>query len=119
MSQIPHKHSEGPVIASGGTLENEVQFDRDKATLSSNHTLHLPSDTGAYVFTKDSKDSISTSMNYIQSFLVGPIFHLPEDTSGSDEMKHLIEKYDVVLLVTLIDENGDDHYLHYVLEYVK
>jgi hypothetical protein len=115
-SIIPHLGGEQDVTADGGTLQQETTFYRNKATLTTDHTLTLPTNRGTYVFTKDPKDSITTSLHQIESFLVGPIFHLPDDTDGSDEMKMLIEKHNVVLLVTLIDTTGEAHYLHYLLE---
>lgn len=116
-SEIPHDGNERNVTASGGTLDQETTFYRDQATLTTDHTLELPSDNGTYVFDKDPQDSISTNMSDISSFLVGPIFHLPDDTDGSDEMKKLIEQNKIVLLVTLIDNQGNDHFLHYFLDH--
>ena len=113
---IPHDGTERNVVASGGTLEQETTFYRDRATLTEDHTLTLPSSAGDYVFSKDSQDSIQAEMSDIESFLVGPIFHLPNDVDGSDEMKQLIEDHRVVLLVTLLEADGTDHYLHYLLD---
>lgn len=113
--EIPHDGNEANVTASGGTLDQETTFYRDRATLTTDLTLTLPTDDGDYQFSKDPQDSINADVSDIQSFLVGPIFHLPEDTDGSDEMKKLIEDHTIVLLVTLIGES-DDHFLHFFLD---
>lgn len=112
--EIPHHGNEQNVTAAGGSLDQETTFYRNEATLTTDFELTLPSDRGDYIFSKDPKDSITTDLSNIDSFLVGPIFHLPEELDREDEMKQLLEENDIVLLVTLID--GDtEHYLHFIL----
>lgn len=118
-SKILHETTEGPVEAKDGTLDGEVVFYRDKATLTRDNTLSVPTNQQKYVFRKDQNDSISAEMDDIESFLVGPIFHLPDDTQKDDPMQRMIEEHEVVLLVTLIDESDEDHYLHYVLDHIE
>lgn len=118
-TQIQHESNEPDVHAEGGTIDGEVTFYRNQAVLTTDNRLELPSDNGTYVFKKDPKDSIQEEMDNIRSFLVGPIFHLPEDADGSDkQMYRLITENDIVLIVTLIGEDGTDHYMHYLLDEV-
>lgn len=118
-TQIQHEGNEPDVHAEGGTIDGEVIFYRNQAVLNTNNRLELPSDNGTYVFKKDPKDSIDEDIENIRSFFVGPIFHLPDDAGGSDkQMGRLIEENDIVLIVTLISEDGTDHYMHYLLDNV-
>lgn len=116
---IPKELDEQDVTAQGGTLKKEITFYRDEATLTTDHTLKLPSNNGTFVFSKDPKDSIRVNMDEIESFLVGPIFHKPNDPPDGDPMGDLINEHGVVLLVTLIDEHGNNHYLHYLLDHIE
>lgn len=112
---IPHDGNEENVTASGGTLDTETTFYRDQATLTTDFTLTLPTDQGDMEFHKDPQDSISVDASDIESFLVGPIFHLPDETDGDNLIEELIEEHKIILLVTLIGEEND-HFLHFFLD---
>lgn len=116
---IPHRGGEGSVSAVGGTIDEETTFYRGDSELYTDHTLHLPTTDGEYVFKNAENEELNIDMSNIESFKVGPIFHLPEDLNEDDDMKNLIENNDIVLLITLFGNSGDEHFAHYVLDHIE
>lgn len=127
MNQKISSNDEDPIHASGGTLTDVCDsrvlvFNRQDAYYTiPEEELTVPTSEGDFVFQRDPQDMHGFEVEDIQSFRVGPLFHLPDDEemSSDDEMAQMIRDYTAVIIAGFTLTNGDVEFVHYVLDSIE